>query len=85
MEKFQEEPLLHYEKDFEVAVGKYTLKVVYSSGQSFGKLEQPLNVDKFEGQKFRMSALAFSRVFRKMSAVDSSIARRFAGLSEPDH
>ncbi len=73
VEKFQEEPLLHYEKDFEVAVGKYTLKVVYSSGQSFGKLEQPLNVDKFEGQKFRMSGLAFSRSFRKVSAIDSNI------------
>jgi VWFA-related protein len=73
VEKFQEEPLLHYEKDFEVAVGKYTLKVVYSSGQSFGKLELPLVVDKFEGQKFRMSGLAFSRSFRKVSAMDSNI------------
>jgi len=73
VEKFQEEPLLHYEKDFEVAVGKYTLKVVYSSGQAFGKLEQPLNIDKFEGQKFRMSGLAFSRTFRKMNAMDSNI------------
>ena len=73
VEKFQEEPLLHYEKDFEIATGKYTLKVVYSSGQAFGKLEQPLNVDKFEGQKFRMSGLAFSRTFRKISTGDANI------------
>ena len=73
VETFQEEPLLHYEKDFEVAVGKYALKVVYSSAQSFGKMEMPLIVDNFEGKQFRMSGIAFSRKFRKTAANDGNI------------
>ncbi len=73
VETFQEEPLLHYEKDFEIAVGKFTLKVVYSSGKTFGRLELPLNIDKFEKSKFRMSGLAFSKSFHKMTPQDSNI------------
>jgi VWFA-related protein len=51
----------HYENQFDVASGKYTLKVVFSSGgDSFGKLESPLNVEPYDGKTFMMSGLALS-------------------------
>jgi len=73
METFQEEPLLHYEKDFELAVGKYELKVVYSSGKEFGRLAIPLNVDKLEKSPFRMSGIAFSRSFHKINPAENTM------------
>jgi VWFA-related protein len=51
----------HYENQFDVASGKYTLKVVFSSGgDSFGKVETPLNVEAYDGKSFMMSGLAIS-------------------------
>jgi hypothetical protein len=45
MEAFKEKPM-HYENQFDVASGKYNLKVVFASGgESFGKVEMPLAVD----------------------------------------
>ena len=39
VEEFQKQPF-HYENQFDVASGQYTLKVVFSSGnESFGKLQ----------------------------------------------
>ncbi len=66
-ETFQEKPL-DYENQFEIASGKYTLKVVYSSGASFGKVEVPLLVDAYDGKKFSMSAIALSRKLQPVSA-----------------
>ncbi len=43
LEEFQQKPL-HYETQFDVASGKYDLKVVFSSGgASFGKVQSPLD------------------------------------------
>jgi hypothetical protein len=51
----------HYENQFDIASGKYTLKVVFSSGgDSFGKLESPLNIEPYDGKTFMMSGLALS-------------------------
>jgi VWFA-related protein len=50
-----------YEKQFEVASGKYTLDVAFSSGETFGKLSAPLNVDAYDNKQFHMSALVLSR------------------------
>jgi VWFA-related protein len=51
----------HYENQFDVASGKYTLKVAFSSGgDSFGKVEIPLNVEAYDGKSFMMSGLALS-------------------------
>lgn len=58
---FQQTPF-HYEKQFEVAAGKYTLDVAFSSGpESFGKLAAPLNVEAYEPTQFQMSALVLSK------------------------
>jgi hypothetical protein len=45
VETFKENPL-HYESQFDVASGQYTLKVAFSSGgESFGKVDTPLAID----------------------------------------
>jgi VWFA-related protein len=51
----------HYENQFDIASGKYNLKVVFSSGgDSFGKVEAPLNVEPYDGKTFMISGLALS-------------------------
>ena len=52
----------HYEKQFEVAPGKYNLKVAFNSGgDNFGKLEVPLTIDTYSNTQFAMSALVLSK------------------------
>jgi hypothetical protein len=72
-EAFKEKPM-HYENQFDVASGKYNLKVVYSSGdQGFGKLEMPLVVDPYDAKQFSMSALALSKEVRKASDLGTGL------------
>jgi len=73
VEEFEEKPV-HYETQFEVASGKYTLKVVFSAnGEGFGKLESPLVVDQYDNKKFGMSAIAMSREMRKVNDLDANL------------
>jgi VWFA-related protein len=73
VEEFEEKPL-HYETQFEVASGKYTLKVVFSAnGEGFGKLESPLVVDPYDNKKFGLSAVAMSREMRKVNDLDANL------------
>jgi VWFA-related protein len=73
VEEFEEKPL-HYETQFEVASGKYTLKVVFSAnGAGFGKLESPLVVDPYDNKKFGLSAVAMSREMRKVNDLDANL------------
>jgi VWFA-related protein len=72
-EAFKEKPM-HYENQFDVASGKYNLKVVYSSGgQSFGKLEMPLVVEPYDAKQFSMSGLALSKEVRKASDLGTGL------------
>ncbi|HTS49199.1 MAG TPA: VWA domain-containing protein [Bryobacteraceae bacterium] len=72
-EAFSEKPY-HYENQFDIAPGQYRLKVVFSSGgESFGKIEKPLVVDSYDGQKFSMSAMAFSTDYRAASSMGSDL------------
>ena len=73
VEEFQEKPL-HYETQFDVASGKYTLKVVFSAGgEGFGKLETPLVVDPYDNKKFSLSTVAMSREMHRVSEVDANL------------
>ena len=64
MEAFKEHPM-HYENQFDVASGKYNLKVVFASGgESFGKVEMPLVVDPYDAKQFSMSGVALSKEVR---------------------
>jgi VWFA-related protein len=67
VDEFKEKPL-HYENQFDIAAGKYTLKVVFSSGGAgFGKVETPLTVDNYDSGQFAMSSLALSRQYLRAS------------------
>ncbi len=73
LEAFKEQPL-HYENQFEVSPGKYTLKVGFSAGgESFGKLETPLDIDPYDGKKFALSALALSKETHAVADGESSL------------
>jgi VWFA-related protein len=75
VEKFKEKSL-HYENQFEVASGTYTLKLVFSSGGgSFGKVELPLTVDPYDSDQFALSGLALSKAAVRASdaALDASL------------
>src|SRR6185369_9191678 len=73
IEKFAEKQY-HYENQFDVSSGQYTLKVAFSSGgESFGKLETPLNIDPYDGQMFMVSALALSNNFHKVADVEANM------------
>ena len=70
---FKQHPY-HYENQFDVATGKYDLKVVFSSGgESFGKVETPLVVDPYDGTGFSVSALAFSDVILKSAQAGATV------------
>jgi VWFA-related protein len=73
VEQFEERPL-SYETQFDVASGKYTLKVAFSANsESFGKLELPLVVDPYDSKKFSLSAVAMSREMRKVNDLDANL------------
>jgi len=73
VEAFNEHPL-HYENQFDIASGVYTLKLVFSSGgNNFGKVETPLKVDPYETKQFMMSPVAFSTRVRNISHMDVSM------------
>jgi VWFA-related protein len=52
---------LHYEKEFKITPGQYSLTVTFSQGENdFGKVQAPLVVDPWAGD-FGLSAVALSR------------------------
>jgi len=73
VQAFQSKPM-HYENQFDVAVGVYNLKVVFDSGgASFGKLESPLVINAYDGKDFAVSGIAFSTVFSKVTDADANL------------
>jgi hypothetical protein len=67
VEEFMKEPF-HYENQFDIAPGHYSLKVVVSAGgQNFGKLEAPLVVDPYDGKQFSVSGIALSKNVRRVT------------------
>jgi VWFA-related protein len=65
VEEFQKRPF-HYENQFGIGSGQYTLKVAFSSGgESYGKIEAPLVVDPYDVKQFSLSGLVLSREVRR--------------------
>jgi len=72
-EAFKEKPM-HYESQFDVASGKYNLKVVYASGgENFGKVEMPLVVEPYDAKQFSMSGVALSKEARRASDLGTGL------------
>jgi VWFA-related protein len=73
VEAFKASPM-HYENQFDVASGKYNLKVVFSSGsESFGKVEMPLVVDPYDSKQFSISGVALSKQVRRASDLGTGL------------
>ncbi|MEO8657399.1 MAG: VWA domain-containing protein [Bryobacteraceae bacterium] len=86
IEEFQQKPL-HYENQFDVASGKYTMKVVFSSGgESFGRLEVPLIVEPYDGKQFSLSGIAIAKSVINLEgaeqSIDSALEERKALVSQ---
>jgi hypothetical protein len=73
LEDFQTRPF-HYENQFNVASGKYNLKVVFSSGsESFGKQNLALVIDAYDGKQFSMSGVALSNDVRRLGDMSTAL------------
>ena len=73
LDVFHAQPM-HYEKQFGIAPGKYTFKVVFRCGaDAFGKLEAPLAIDPYDGKQFMLSALALSKEMHPASDVGTTL------------
>ncbi len=65
---WKERPV-HYEKEFKIAPGQYTLTVVFSTGgESFGKLAQPITIEPYQPGRFALSGLAIGKEIRRPAA-----------------
>ena len=72
-EEFETKPF-HYEKQFEMASGKYILRVLFSSGaDAFGKLETPLVLDPWNTNQFALSGLALSTEVHPAANADTTL------------
>jgi len=73
VQEFQKQPM-HYENQFDVASGAYTLKVAFSSsGDTFGKLEAPLSIDPYDGKQFSVSGIALSRDVHRVAEMSAGL------------
>jgi len=73
MKEFEQNPYT-YQNTFEIAPGKYTLKLVLSSGaQSFGKVETPLVVDPYNGKDLDLSGVALSDDIQPVSQLSEEL------------
>ena len=73
LQNFQQRPF-HYENQFDLASGQYSLRVVFSSGnESFGKIVVPLVIDPYDGKQFTLSAVALSDEFHPASEMSTGL------------
>ena len=69
LEAFAKKPL-HYENEFDVAAGSYTLKLAFSMGRKFGKIEAPLVVEAWDGKHFGLSSVVFSKSVHRLDQAE---------------
>ncbi|MBV9608185.1 MAG: VWA domain-containing protein [Acidobacteria bacterium] len=73
VEEFKRQPF-HYENQFDIASGQYTLKVAFSVDQeNFGKIEASLAIDGYDTNQFGLSAMAFSKQIRPVSEMETHL------------
>ena len=65
--EFEKQPFI-YRNSFDLAPGKYNLKVVLSAGgETYGKYEMPLAIEPFTGKQFALSGVAMSDNIQKVA------------------
>ncbi len=78
LEEFAQKPL-HYENEFDVAAGSYTLKLAFSMGHKFGKIETPLVVEPWDGKQFSLSSVALSTNIHRLDQAEGLDAALLGG------
>ena len=63
----------HYENQFYIAGGQYSLKLAVNSGDKYGQYELPLVIDHYDPAKFGISDLALSKQFYKVSDMSTAL------------
>ena len=83
LKEFSKGPF-NYQHTFNVAPGKYTLKVVLSpGGTKFGKYETALNIDPFDGQHLDLGGPALSDTIRPVDQLVASLDSQLLRGSNP--
>ena len=83
MEKLKEKPL-QYAKEFKIAPGQYHFTLAFSSGgQSFGKLEAPLDVAERKEGELALSGLVLSKEVHPASDVGLNLGVSLTGDRTP--
>jgi VWFA-related protein len=73
MKEFEKNPF-NYQNSFDIAPGRYTLKVVLSSGeQSFGKYETPLVIEPHSAKALDLSGVALSNNVQPVSQLTEQL------------
>jgi VWFA-related protein len=73
VKELRKEPF-NYHNVFDIAPGKYTLKLVLSTGgKKFGKVEAPLSISPFTGKEFSLSGLALCSHMHPLSEVAAQL------------
>lgn len=75
---------LHYENEFDIASGEYTLKIAFNTGgENFGRVELPLKVEAYDPMKFSISGLALSKEIRPASGIGLNLGSTLPGEHTP--
>lgn len=73
LKNFNDKPM-HYENQFTIAPGQYSLTVVLSGGgQNFGKYQTPLAIDPYDGKALALSSVALSSDIERLSDVGAAL------------
>jgi VWFA-related protein len=70
---FRKQPY-RYERQFRLPSGRFNVRVAFGSGeQSFGKVEAPLKLDAWDGQRLALSGIALASEAPKVSDLTSDL------------
>jgi hypothetical protein len=72
-----------YETQIDLPPGDYDIRVVLSDGEKFGRAQQPLTVDTYDGKQLAISKIALSRRIRELSSGSLEAPAKIPGSFVP--
>ncbi|HVN04183.1 MAG TPA: VWA domain-containing protein [Bryobacteraceae bacterium] len=69
---FAQQPY-HYDGQFDMASGQYTLKAAFGAGNDFSKVQMPLTIEPYDTKQFGLSSLALSKDLHRVADVASDL------------
>ncbi|HUO30957.1 MAG TPA: VWA domain-containing protein [Bryobacteraceae bacterium] len=69
---FAEQPF-HYDSQFDIASGQYTLKAAFGVGNDFSKVEMPLTIEPYDTKQFGLSSIALSKDLHRVTDIASDL------------